>query len=75
MLTNQDNTEYRRPMRNRGEKKDRFLLLRNILNIIFMVCALVGVIVYLKWDSDKGIIIILASMLVKFVECAFRFLK
>ena len=50
-------------------------MLRNILNIIFMVGALAGVIVYFNGSQTTGTIIILISMVFKIVECVFRFLK
>ncbi|MDO4160234.1 MAG: hypothetical protein Q4D41_07250 [Prevotellaceae bacterium] len=57
------------------EDKDRFMLLRNILNIIFMIGAVVGVVIWLQWNQNIGLIVILASMVFKFVECVFRFIK
>ena len=51
------------------------LLLRNVLNIIFMAGAIIGVGFYLKVDHTTGIYIIFASMIFKFVESAIRLLK
>ncbi len=60
----------------RGHRKpDRFIGLRNILNLIFMLGALCGVLVYFMFDSQIGTIVILSSMVFKFVECVFRFIK
>lgn len=56
-------------------KPDRYIGLRNILNAIFMLGALAGIIVYFVWDNNIGTIVILASMVFKFVECVFRFMK
>lgn len=63
------------PRRPRGEGADRYLRLRNILNVIFMLGALIGVLVYFQWDKNTGTIIILVSMMFKIVECVFRFMK
>ncbi len=50
--------------------------LRQWLNIIFMVGAVIGLIVYFSSDSKQtGIIIILAAMVFKFVEVALRIMK
>lgn len=50
--------------------------LRQWLNLIFMLGALVGLIVYFCSDSKQtGIIIILASMVFKFIEVALRIIK
>lgn len=74
MITNIDNNSKDNSVnhRNRG---DRYIVLRNILNIIFMVGALAGMAVYFKVDHQAGTIVILSSMLFKIVECVFRFLK
>ncbi|MBP3835406.1 MAG: hypothetical protein J6E45_05725 [Prevotella sp.] len=60
-----------------GEEKrrDPFLPVRNILNIIFMLLAVVGVIVYLTKHTDTGIIIVLVAMGFKMIECILRFIK
>lgn len=50
--------------------------LRQVLNIIFMLGAIVGMIVYFSSDSKQvGIIVILCSMVFKFVEVALRIIK
>lgn len=76
MYTSQDNpTEERKLGRRHGERNDKYIVLRNILNLIFMIGAVIGVIVYYKWSHDTGTIIILVSMIFKIVECVFRFMK
>ncbi|MBP3787711.1 MAG: hypothetical protein IJJ62_03245 [Prevotella sp.] len=47
-------------------------VLRNWLNFIFIIGALVGMLVYVKYSRETGIYIILASMIVKFTESALR---
>lgn len=54
---------------------DRFIVLRQILNIIFMLTAVVGVVIYLVHSERLGIIIVLASMIFKIIECVLRLLK
>ena len=65
--------------RHRGGQKpqtDHFRTTRQWLNIIFMVGAVVGVAVYLLHTPQTlGIIIILAAMVFKIIECALRFIK
>ena len=63
------------PRRRREDRDDRYMALRNILNIIFMLGALAGVVVYFYGNQDTGTIIILVSMVFKIVECVFRFMK
>ncbi|MCD8296366.1 MAG: hypothetical protein LUC88_02215 [Prevotella sp.] len=79
MQTEQDNDfQYQRPSRrHRGEedKPDRFFMLRNILNVIFIIGAVVGVLMYFYKDEQAGTIVILVSMMFKIVECVFRFMK
>ena len=69
------NSTARRPERRRHkrETEDRFLPIRQWLNIIFMLGALVGVIVYFLTDNTTtGTIIILVSMVFKMVESVLR---
>ncbi len=61
--------------RKRMPEDDRFFGVRNALNIIFMIGAVVGVVFYLtNSDSNAGIIIIMASMAFKVIECCLRFI-
>lgn len=75
MFTDRDNSTDSEPRRHREQKEDRYIVLRNILNVIFMLGALAGVVVYLNWNRDTGTIVILVSMVFKIVECVFRFMK
>jgi hypothetical protein len=50
-------------------------LLRNILNIIFIFGALIGMYIYYKGDTETGTIIIIVAMAFKFVEVIIRLLK
>ena len=49
--------------------------IRNILNIIFMITAVVGVIWYLTKDQTMGTYIILFSMCFKIAESSMRMIK
>jgi hypothetical protein len=49
--------------------------IRNWLNIIFMIMAVVGVIYYLKVDKTIGTYIILFSMCFKIAESSLRMIK
>lgn len=72
-----DNSNLYRRRRGQEEEtgEDKYPMLRQILNILFMLGAIVGVIVYLKYGRDLGTIIILVSMAFKLAECVFRLLK
>ncbi|MBR2292609.1 MAG: hypothetical protein IJ868_09960 [Prevotella sp.] len=52
--------------------------IRNWLNIIFMIGAIVGVIFFLQKNEEKhmlGLYIILCSMVVKIAESSLRMMK
>ena len=49
--------------------------LRNVLNIIFMLGAIIGVAIYLLGDTTIGTIVILADMSFKIVECSLRLIR
>lgn len=51
------------------------LTIRNWLNIIFMVGAVVGLVFYFTGHKDTGIYIILVAMVVKFSEASLRMFK
>ena len=62
-------------MREHQNKKDQLLPLRQWLNIIFMLGAIVGVCLYFFANQTTGTIVILVAMIFKMVECALRFFK
>ena len=75
-MDNQPTTDSRRPLRrHRRERGDDMLKLRNVLNIIFMTMAIIGVVVYSTEYRTIGTYILLASMAVKMVECCIRMLR
>lgn len=65
----------RRRSEDEDNGEDKYRMLRQILNILFMLGAVVGVIVYFYYGRDLGTIIILVSMAFKLAECVFRLLK
>lgn len=72
MEINQNNTVGNAPAHRHRRDEDPYFQLRNLLNIIFMIGALGGVIVYMWVGRTVGTIIILVAMLFKIVECVFR---
>lgn len=73
-ITNQDQPTRSRRHR-RPASEDPFFALRNILNIIFMVLAVIGVIIYLVVeDNTIGVYIIIGAIVLKMVECCLRML-
>ena len=76
-MENQNSTVRRPDHRmQRKERKDRFLYIRQWLNIIFMLGAVIGVIVYFLADlTTTGTIIILVAMVFKIIECVLRFIR
>ena len=64
--------------RRRSHRKpasDQLLGFRNVLNIIFMVLAIIGVVIYVWFDSTIGTYIVIGAMAFKMVECCLRMLK
>ena len=62
------------PRRNHRQAREhnRIDYIRQWLNIIFMLGAVVGVIFYFLSDSNTGVIILLTAIVFKFVECVLR---
>lgn len=57
----------------RIDTRDSLFKLRNILNICFMVLAIIGVCMYLfTMQKNIAIIVILAGVVIKFIEVALR---
>lgn len=61
--------------RKNEEIKDKLFIVRNIMNLIFILGAVVGLLFYFFWGRETGTFIILISMAFKFFECIFRFIK
>lgn len=61
--------------KHRRGQPDRFYAVRNVLNLLFMIVAVVGVVIYCtNDDKTTGTIVVLAAMALKIVECALRFI-
>lgn len=52
--------------------KGRFFKLRNILNIIFMLLAIIGMVLYFYKSQEVGGVILVAAVFVKLTECVLR---
>ena len=72
--TPQKRAEQRAQMR-REERQRKMKMIRNVLNLIFMILAIVGMVYYFWKDRNVGTIIILVSMAFKMVESSMRMLK
>ena len=59
----------------RKSDSDQMLGLRNVLNIIFMILAVAGVVTYVWIDDVVGTYIVIAGMVFKMVECCLRMLR
>ena len=54
---------------------DRFLKIRNWLNIIYILGAIAGMATYYFGSTTIGTIVIIVAMVFKFVECILRFIR
>lgn len=52
----------------------KYYVIRNILNTIFVIGAIIGVLIYYFHSHNLGTYVILGSMIFKMAECCFRFL-
>ncbi len=57
------------------KNRRRILILRNVLNIIFMLVAIAGVIIYMTVDKEIGMYAVLISIPFKITESAIRMLR
>ncbi len=75
--TKEGSTFAQRPEKRHSRPKDKgkFFVLRNLLNTIFIIGAIIGMIVYFFFNSEKGMIIILGAMAFKMCECVIRLVK
>jgi hypothetical protein len=71
METQYPQRRHRRP----DKEQDQFLPIRNILNIIFIIGAIIGVSVYFLSDTTVGTFIVLGSMVFKIAETILRFIR
>ncbi len=59
----------------KAEKQRKLLIIRNIINIIFMLVAVVGMIWTFVGNRETGLMIVLCSIPLKMTSTALRFLK
>lgn len=71
-----DDMPYRvqRHHRKYGER-GKFFMLRNILNIVFIIGAIAGMLIYFFKSDEAGTIIVLGAMAFKMCECVIRLVK
>lgn len=64
---------HRRPLEKMSyANKGRFFKIRNILNIVFILLAIIGMVVYLYSNHFIGGTILIASIIIKFSESVLR---
>ena len=74
--SNNEPQPIRQPRHHRRNKyDDKYFVIRNILNIIFILGAIAGMAVFYFHDQTLGTIIILTAMAFKIAECCFRFIR
>lgn len=56
-------------------ERGRFFALRQALNLLFMLIAIVGVVIYVTDDEMRGIIVVIIAMAFKMAECVLRYVK
>ena len=70
-----ENNNFIRRQRGGEQEEDRFSMLRQVLNFLFMLGAIVGLAVYFMYSKQIGTYVILFAMVLKIVECVLRLLK
>ena len=66
-----------RRMQRIGEDEERGRLygVRQVLNILFIITVLAGMLLYFKFSRDAGIYVLIASCILKFAEVTLRLMK
>lgn len=65
-----------RRMKRIGEdERGRLYGVRQVLNTLFILCAIVGMIFYFKASKDTGVYILIAACVLKFAEVTLRLMK
>lgn len=85
MMEQEYNTEKNKPeyavkphhrLKRLGEGGPSMLKVRNILNLVFMALAVVGVVLYLQSEQHIiATIILIAAVVIKFAEVAIRMFR
>ena len=71
-MSNEENTNIPHRRTDRLTPKGKYNRLRNVLNIIFMLGAIIGLCIYFFSDKTIGTYVILVAIGVKLVECSTR---
>lgn len=79
MMTDNDNNIQEQPKHRSMEKmsyaeKGRFFAIRNILNIIFIILAIVGMALFFYTSREIGGIVLIIAVFIKMVESVLRIL-
>lgn len=69
---NQKRPRHRSIERMSYANKGRFFVIRNILNIIFMILAVIGMIMYFYGSQTLGGILLITAVIIKISECVLR---
>ena len=69
------NNDLNESRHRRPKEKPKYLALRNTLNILFMIGAVAGCVLYWYDSEILGGIIILTAIAFKIAECIIRFMK
>lgn len=55
-------------------EKGRFFKIRNIINIVFIILAIAGMVIYLTWSQAIGGPVLIVAIALKMIECVLRYL-
>jgi hypothetical protein len=70
---NSTERKHRRPLEKMSyANKGRFFKIRNILNLLFIILAVVGMIIYFSSDHFIGAIILIIGVFIKLTESVLR---
>lgn len=75
MTYDEENPTSALPERPHRRPRSKMFIVRNVLNTIFIIGAVAGIVLTLKGERTAGMYIICGSMVLKFVESALRLLK
>jgi hypothetical protein len=73
-ILSKEEYEDRSSYRHHKHPAGRFIMLRNILNIAFMIIAIAGVVIYLSSSAFIGVVVVGIGMLIKMTEFCIRFI-
>ena len=58
-----------------GEEHGKFFGLRQVLNVLFILTVIVGMLLYFKVSKQTGSYLLIASCVLKFAEVTIRLMK